>query len=93
MKAKRDETLEEIWAIRRQIAKKFAGDPQKRVAYYQRKQKESGAKIYRPEALAGADVQAYDALRESAHTKIAAGRCETLKSYRAGRKLKTKSST
>ena len=45
MKAKRDETLEEIWAIRRQIAKEFGGDPRKRVAYYQRKQKESGAKI------------------------------------------------
>ena len=53
MKAKRDETLEEIWAIRRQIAKLFRGDPQKRVAYYQRKQKESGARIYRPESRSG----------------------------------------
>ena len=30
MKAKRDETLEEIWAIRRQIAKRFGFDPRKR---------------------------------------------------------------
>jgi len=47
MKAKPDETLEEIWEIRRQIAKQFGYDPRKQVAYYQRKQKESGAKIYR----------------------------------------------
>jgi hypothetical protein len=86
MKAKRDETLEEIWAIRRQIAKQFGGDPQKRVAYYQRKQQELGAKIYRPET----DVQAYDALRESAHAEIAAGQCATLTSYRAARKRKAK---
>jgi hypothetical protein len=56
MKTKRDETLEEIWAIRRQIAKKFGCDPRKQVAHYQRKQKQLGAKIYRPEerlAVAG----------------------------------------
>jgi hypothetical protein len=90
MKAKRDEPLEEIWAIRRQIAKQFAGDPPKRVAYYQRKQKEGGAKIYRPDELVGADVQAYDALRESAHAQIAAGQFTTLTSYRAARKGKGK---
>ena len=54
MKAKRDETLEEIWAIRRRIAKKFGGDPQKRVAYYQRRQMELGGQLYRPEELVGA---------------------------------------
>ena len=53
MNTKRDETLEEIWAIRRQIAKKFGYDPRKQVAYYQRKQKASGARIYRPEVPAG----------------------------------------
>jgi hypothetical protein len=90
MKAKRDETLEEIWAIRRQIAKQFGGDPQKRVTYYQRKQKAAGAKIYRPEAFAGSDVQAYDALRESAHAEIATGQFTTLTSYRAARKRKAK---
>ncbi len=90
MNPKPDETLEEIWSIRRQIAKKFAADPRKRVAYYQRKQKASGAKIYRPETLAGSDVQAYDVLRESAHAEIAAGQCVTLTSYRAARKRKTK---
>ena len=60
MKAKRDETLEEIWAIRRQIAKQFGDDPRKRVAYYQRKQKELGVKIYRPDVLAGADRRIRD---------------------------------
>jgi hypothetical protein len=90
MKAKRDETLEEIWAIRRQIAKQFGGDPQKRVAYYQRKQKSSGAKIYQREEPVGADVQAYDALRESAHAEIVAGQFTTLTSYRAARKRKAK---
>lgn len=47
MKTKLDEPLEEIWAIRRQIARKFAFDPKKQVAHYQRKQKQLGAKIYR----------------------------------------------
>lgn len=47
MKTKRDESLEEIWAIRRKIAKKFNYDPKKQVAYYQKKQKQLGAKIYR----------------------------------------------
>jgi hypothetical protein len=84
MKAKLDETLEEIWAIRRQIAKQFSHNPQKRVAYYQRKQKESGARIYRPE------VHALDALHDRAHAEIAAGRFTTLTSYRAARKRKVK---
>ena len=47
MKPRPDKTLEEIWAIRRQIAKKFAGNPLKQVAHYQRKQKQLGANIYR----------------------------------------------
>jgi len=85
MKAKRDETLEEIWAIRRQIAKQFGGDPQQRVAYYQRKQKELGAKIYRPEVPAGADT-----LHDRAHAELVAGPCATLTSYRAARKRKAK---
>ena len=48
MNSTRDETLEEIWAIRRQIARKFDFDPKKQVAHYQRKQKKLGAKIFRP---------------------------------------------
>ena len=47
MKTKRDETLEEIWGIRRQIAKEFNADPMKQLAHYQRKQKQLGAKLYR----------------------------------------------
>jgi hypothetical protein len=47
MKTKRDEPLEEIWAIRRQIAKKFSRAPKKRVAFYHRKQKQLGAKLYK----------------------------------------------
>jgi len=47
MKTKRDEALEEIWAIRRQIAQKFDFDPKQQVAHYQQKQKQRGAKIYR----------------------------------------------
>ncbi len=49
MKSKRDEPLEEIWAIRRKIARKFGYDPKKQVAHYQRKQKQLGAKLYRRE--------------------------------------------
>jgi hypothetical protein len=90
MKAKRDETLEEIWAIRRQIAKKFGGDPRKRVAYYQRRQKELGVKIYRPDVLTGADLQAHDALHDRTHKEIAAGQSATLTTYRAVRKRKAK---
>ena len=47
MKTRRDQALEEIWAIRRQIARKFDSDPKKQVPHYQRKQKQLGAKIYR----------------------------------------------
>jgi hypothetical protein len=90
MKAKRDETLEEIWAIRRQIAKKFGGDPRKRVAYYQRRQKELGVKIYRPDVLTRADLQAHDALHDRAHKESAAGQSATLMSYRAARKRRVK---
>jgi hypothetical protein len=90
MNTKPDETLEEIWAIRRQIAKQFGGDPQKRVAYYQRKQRESGAKIYRPEVTAAADLHTHDALHDRALAEIAAGQSATLTAYRATRKRKTK---
>ena len=49
MNSKRDEPLEEIWAIRRKIAKKFGYDPKNQVAHYQRKQKQLGARLYRRE--------------------------------------------
>ncbi|MBI2949294.1 MAG: hypothetical protein HYY23_16760 [Verrucomicrobia bacterium] len=49
MKAKRDETLEEIWAIRRQIAKEFDYNPRKAGEYYRRQQEKAGVKIYRRE--------------------------------------------
>lgn len=90
MTPERDETLEEIWAIRRQIAKKFGYDPRKQVAYYQRKQKESGAKIYRPEV--SADLPTYAALHDRAQAEIAAGQSAALTSYSANRKRKAKSS-
>ena len=90
MSTKPDETLEEIWAIRRQIAKKFGSDPMKKVAYYQRKQKERGAKIYQPEEAIGTDVHAYDVLRDQAHAGIVANRGATLTSYLASRKRKVK---
>ena len=32
-----------------------------------------------------ADIQAYDALHDRAHSEIAAGQCSTLTSYRTGR--------
>ncbi|MEJ5239452.1 MAG: hypothetical protein WHT82_13915 [Limisphaera sp.] len=37
-----------------------------------------------------ADIQAYDALRERAHSELASGRFETLASYRASRKRRGK---
>lgn len=49
MKAKRDETLEEIWAIRRQMAKEFNYDPKKAGEYYRRRQKQARVRIYRRE--------------------------------------------
>ncbi|HTA31005.1 MAG TPA: hypothetical protein VK731_11000 [Candidatus Cybelea sp.] len=50
MKTNRDETLEEIWGIRRQIAEKLGPDPKRRAAYYQRKQRQVGAKLYQRKA-------------------------------------------
>jgi hypothetical protein len=90
MKTQRDETLEEIWAIRRELAKRFNFDPKKAAAYYRRKQKERGAKIYQPEVPVGIGVQAHDVLRDQAHTGIAAGQGATLTSYLASRKRKAK---
>lgn len=90
MKAKRDETLEEIWAIRRKLAKRFNYDPHKAAAYYRRVQKESGAKIYRREEPAVTGVHAHDALHDRAHAEIAVGQCATLTTYRANRKRKAK---
>ena len=53
MKTKPDQPLEEIWAIRRQIAKEFGCDPKKQAAHYRKKQRQLGARIYRPaESLA-----------------------------------------
>ena len=49
MKPKRDETLEEIWAIRRRLAEKFDYDPKKAGEYYRRRQKAAGVRIYRRE--------------------------------------------
>ena len=43
---KHDETLEEIWAIRRQIAGEHDFDPKKLGAYYRRRQKAAKVKIY-----------------------------------------------
>jgi hypothetical protein len=58
MMTKHDEALEEIWAIRRQIAQRLAFDPKKQVAHYQQRQKQRGAKIYRRrEPLAAAALQ------------------------------------
>jgi len=37
-----------------------------------------------------ADIQAYDSLRDRAHSEIAAGHCDTLTSYRASRSRKAK---
>jgi hypothetical protein len=88
MKVKRDETLEEIWAIRRQIARKFGFDPRKQVAYYQRKQKQLDARIYHPEVPVGADIQADAVLHDHPHAKMATSQCATPTSYRAARKRK-----
>ncbi len=64
MKTKPDRPLEEIWAIRRQIAKEFGCDPRKQAAHYQQKQRQSGARIYRSaEALDAATEEM--ALRET----------------------------
>ena len=37
-----------------------------------------------------ADIHAYDALHDRAHSEIAAGQCATLTSYRADRRRKAK---
>ena len=90
MKANRDEPLEEIWAIRRRIAKKFNYDPRLQAAHYQRKQEQLGAKIYRPEVPSSSDVAAYDVLRDQVRAEAAAGQTATVTSYLAARKRRTK---
>lgn len=91
MKAsKHDDGLEWLREIRARLAKKFDYDPKKAAAYYQRKQKQIGARLYRPEVPAGADVHAVDALHDRAHAEIAAGQCVPLTTYRANRKRKAK---
>lgn len=90
MKTKHDDGLEWLRDVRRKLAKKFNYDPKIAAAYYQQKQKELGARMYRPEAAATSDVQAYDALHDKIHSEIAAGQCTTLSSYRAARKRKVK---
>jgi len=49
MNAKRNETLEEIWAIRRNLAKEFDYDPKKAGEHYRWRQKAAGVRIYRRE--------------------------------------------
>jgi len=90
MKSKPDETLEEIWAIRRQIAQRFGFDPRKQVAYYQRLQKQLGARIYRPEVPAGVDVQTHAVLHDHVQAEIAASKCAEPTSHRAEHKAKGK---
>ena len=90
MKPKPDETLEEIWAIRRQIAKRFGYDPKQQVAYYQRKQQDSGAKIYRPEVPAGSSLPAADVLHDEARVEVTTGQFAPPTSYRVVHKRKTK---
>jgi hypothetical protein len=52
MKTKRDEPLEEIWAIRRSIGARLGRDPKSRAAHYQRKQKQLGGKLLKRTAFA-----------------------------------------
>jgi len=47
MKLKRDEPLEEIWAIRRKIAAECSFDPKELGDFYRRSQKAAGVKLYR----------------------------------------------
>ena len=44
---KHDEPLEEIWEIRRKLAKQFDFDPKKAASYYREKQRKLGAKLYK----------------------------------------------
>jgi hypothetical protein len=90
MKANRDEPLEEIWAIRRRIARKFNYDPKRQAAHYQQKQEQLGAKIYRPEVPTSSDVEAFNALRDQARAEAATGQTATVTSYLAGRKRRAK---
>lgn len=85
MKTKPDEALEEIWAIRRQIARKFDFDPRKQVAYYQQKQRRLGAKIYQPGASTATHI-----LNDRADEGIDISKTASPVSYTDKRKLKTK---
>jgi len=47
MKAKHDDGLEWLRAIRRKMAAKFDHDPKKAAAYYQKMQRRYAARLYR----------------------------------------------
>lgn len=64
MKTKRDEPLEEIWAIRRRLAEKFDYDPKKAGEYYRQRQKTAGVKLYCSEEELSPATEAV-ALRET----------------------------
>jgi hypothetical protein len=51
-KPKPEDPLDEIRAIRRQMAEEFNYDPHKAGAYFRRCQKQAGVKIYRRQAHA-----------------------------------------
>jgi hypothetical protein len=46
MKSSANESLEEIWEIRRTIAHEFNADQRKYAEYLREKQKQSGSRIY-----------------------------------------------
>ena len=90
MKPKCDETLEEIWAIRRLIAQEFGFDPRKQVAHYQRKQKQLGASIYRPEVLVPGGNPIHALLHDDGPGEPATVQWAAPTSYSADRKPKGK---
>ncbi len=47
MKTRHDPTLEELWAIRRTLAQEIPLSAEQRFAYYARRQKQRGVKLYR----------------------------------------------
>jgi hypothetical protein len=85
-----DPVIDEVRSVRRKISAAYGHDVRKMIADHMKQQARYADRLIAPRHAPLSDIRAYDALHESAHAEIAAGQCETLTSYSAARKRKTK---
>ena len=90
MKKNANPGIDEVRAARMEVSLRYGHNIDRMLADHMKQQARYADRVITPRRTQLSEVRAYDALRESAHAQIAAGQCETLTSYRAARKRKTK---